>query len=271
MRCAPCTRSSPSSGRCSPRLPAASCTAAPHPGDARRSTTCSSPSWTDLTPQQRRRFVAVAHLLTSSRSVLLLKDYDDLDADDAAAAVRWALGAPRRRRARPGVEGGPVIEWTAPGGGTVAAGDDARPRSTAPGLPGPGDPRLRRRLRRAGPAVRAADRSRRGALRERPLLRPDGPRRRTRAEGGQGEQDAAGRRPLAARPTPPRAAATGEGRGTHPHREAVDRGLPPVGDRAATSAARRQPGPAGRRPRRARRRRAASTTSAGPPTTSSAA
>jgi AcrR family transcriptional regulator len=45
----------------------------------------------DLTPQQRRRFVAVAHLLSSSRSVLLLKDYHDLDVDDATAAVRWAL------------------------------------------------------------------------------------------------------------------------------------------------------------------------------------
>ena len=47
----------------------------------------------DLSPQQRRRFVAVLHLLSSSRSVLLLKDYHDLDADDAAAAVRWALAA----------------------------------------------------------------------------------------------------------------------------------------------------------------------------------
>ncbi len=46
---------------------------------------------TDLSAQQRRRFVAVAHLLSSSRSVLLLKDYHDLDADDAVAAVRWAL------------------------------------------------------------------------------------------------------------------------------------------------------------------------------------
>lgn len=45
----------------------------------------------DLTPQQRRRFIAVAHLLSSSRSVLLLKDYHDLDADDAVGAVRWAL------------------------------------------------------------------------------------------------------------------------------------------------------------------------------------
>jgi len=45
----------------------------------------------DLSPQQRRRFVAVAHLLSSSRSVLLLKDYHDLDAEDAVAAVRWAL------------------------------------------------------------------------------------------------------------------------------------------------------------------------------------
>ena len=45
----------------------------------------------DLTPEQRRRFVAVTHLLSSSRSVLLLKDYHDLDADDAVATVRWAL------------------------------------------------------------------------------------------------------------------------------------------------------------------------------------
>lgn len=45
----------------------------------------------ELTPQQRRRFIAIAHLLSSSRSVLLLKDYHDLDADDAVAAVRWAL------------------------------------------------------------------------------------------------------------------------------------------------------------------------------------
>lgn len=45
----------------------------------------------DLTPEQRRRFIAVAHLLSSSRSVLLLKDYHDLDVDDAATAVRWAL------------------------------------------------------------------------------------------------------------------------------------------------------------------------------------
>lgn len=60
---------------------------------------------TDLTPEQRRRFVAVAHLLSSSRSVLLLKDYHDLDVDDAVAAVEWALATlvagvrnPKRRR-----------------------------------------------------------------------------------------------------------------------------------------------------------------------------
>lgn len=47
----------------------------------------------DITPQQRRRFIAIAHLLSSSRSVLLLKDYHDLDADDAVAAVRWALAS----------------------------------------------------------------------------------------------------------------------------------------------------------------------------------
>ena len=51
----------------------------------------------DLTPQQRRRFIAIAHLLSSSRSVLLLKDYHDLDVDDAVAAVagRWRRSSPR--------------------------------------------------------------------------------------------------------------------------------------------------------------------------------
>ena len=59
----------------------------------------------DLSPEQRRRFVAVAHLLSSSRSVLLLKDYHDLDADDAVAAIEWGLATlvagvrnPKRRR-----------------------------------------------------------------------------------------------------------------------------------------------------------------------------
>lgn len=45
----------------------------------------------DLTPQQRRSFIAVAHLVSSSRSVLFLKDYQELDSDDAVAAVHWAL------------------------------------------------------------------------------------------------------------------------------------------------------------------------------------
>ena len=45
----------------------------------------------DLTPQQRRIFIAVAHLMSSSRSVLFLKDYHQLDTDDAVAAVHWAL------------------------------------------------------------------------------------------------------------------------------------------------------------------------------------
>jgi AcrR family transcriptional regulator len=47
----------------------------------------------DLTPEQARRFVAIAHVMSSSRSVLFLKDYEGLDVDDAAAAVRWALAA----------------------------------------------------------------------------------------------------------------------------------------------------------------------------------
>jgi AcrR family transcriptional regulator len=47
----------------------------------------------ELTAQERRRFIAIAHLLSSSRSVLLLKDYHDLDVDDVVAAVQWALAA----------------------------------------------------------------------------------------------------------------------------------------------------------------------------------
>jgi AcrR family transcriptional regulator len=46
---------------------------------------------TDLTPEQLRRFVALTHLVGSSRSALFLKDYEGFEVDDAAAAVRWAL------------------------------------------------------------------------------------------------------------------------------------------------------------------------------------
>lgn len=45
----------------------------------------------DLTPQQRRTFIAVAHLMSSSRSVLFLKDYHELDSDEAVDAIHWAL------------------------------------------------------------------------------------------------------------------------------------------------------------------------------------
>lgn len=46
-----------------------------------------------LTPEQRRRFVGALQALSSSRTVLFLKDYVGLDADDATATVRWALAA----------------------------------------------------------------------------------------------------------------------------------------------------------------------------------
>ena len=45
----------------------------------------------DLSPEQRRRFVAATHLVSSSRSVLFLQDYEGLDVDDAVATVQWAL------------------------------------------------------------------------------------------------------------------------------------------------------------------------------------
>ncbi len=44
-----------------------------------------------LRPDAARRFVALIHLATSSTSVLFLKDYARLDAEDAGAAIQWAL------------------------------------------------------------------------------------------------------------------------------------------------------------------------------------
>ncbi len=43
--------------------------------------------------RQRRLVTAILYLVTSSQSVLWLKDYADLDADEAADAVAWALAA----------------------------------------------------------------------------------------------------------------------------------------------------------------------------------
>jgi AcrR family transcriptional regulator len=43
--------------------------------------------------RQRRLVTSMLHLVTSSTSVLWLKDYAGLDADDAAEAVAWALTA----------------------------------------------------------------------------------------------------------------------------------------------------------------------------------
>lgn len=45
----------------------------------------------DLAPDQVRRFVALAHLVISSRSVLFLKDYEGLGVDDAVRAIHWGL------------------------------------------------------------------------------------------------------------------------------------------------------------------------------------
>ena len=46
-----------------------------------------------LSSEQVEQFLAVVHLVTSSRGVLFLKDYAGLDADGATAAVSWALAA----------------------------------------------------------------------------------------------------------------------------------------------------------------------------------
>lgn len=42
---------------------------------------------------QVRLIVSVLHLVTSARTVLWLKDYAELDADEASAAIRWAVAA----------------------------------------------------------------------------------------------------------------------------------------------------------------------------------
>lgn len=46
-----------------------------------------------LPPERVRMVVSVLHLLTSSRSVLWLKDYAGLDADEASSAIGWAVAA----------------------------------------------------------------------------------------------------------------------------------------------------------------------------------
>lgn len=46
-----------------------------------------------LDDRQRRLVVAMLYLVTSSKSVLWLKDYAGLDVDEASDAVGWALGA----------------------------------------------------------------------------------------------------------------------------------------------------------------------------------
>jgi AcrR family transcriptional regulator len=46
-----------------------------------------------LPEHQVRLIVALLHLVTSSRSVLWLKDYAGLDVDEASAAVGWAVAA----------------------------------------------------------------------------------------------------------------------------------------------------------------------------------
>lgn len=46
-----------------------------------------------LDERQRRLVIAVLYLVTSSKSVLWLKDYAGLDVDDAADAIAWALAA----------------------------------------------------------------------------------------------------------------------------------------------------------------------------------
>lgn len=47
----------------------------------------------EMTDEQIRRFVAVVHLVSSSRSILFLKDYQGLGVEDSVGAIRWALRA----------------------------------------------------------------------------------------------------------------------------------------------------------------------------------
>lgn len=44
-----------------------------------------------LTPAEARRFAAALHLASSSRSVLFLKDYEELDASELSATLHWAM------------------------------------------------------------------------------------------------------------------------------------------------------------------------------------
>lgn len=46
-----------------------------------------------LPPERARLVVSLLHLVTSSRSVLWLKDYAGLDADETSAAIGWAVAA----------------------------------------------------------------------------------------------------------------------------------------------------------------------------------
>lgn len=46
-----------------------------------------------LQPEQVRLFATIVHLLTSSNSLLFLKTYGGLDADEAARAIGWLLDA----------------------------------------------------------------------------------------------------------------------------------------------------------------------------------
>ena len=47
----------------------------------------------ELDERQRRLVVSLLHLVTSSKSVLWLKDYAGLDADEASDAITWAVTA----------------------------------------------------------------------------------------------------------------------------------------------------------------------------------
>ncbi len=46
-----------------------------------------------LSPTQARRLVGLLHLMSSSRSVLFLKDYEGLDGDDISVAIQWGMRA----------------------------------------------------------------------------------------------------------------------------------------------------------------------------------
>jgi AcrR family transcriptional regulator len=66
-----------------------------HRAERRRSQVIEAlePVTASLAPDSARRLQALAHLLTSSDSLLFMKEYWGFDGEEAAKAVAWAIGA----------------------------------------------------------------------------------------------------------------------------------------------------------------------------------